>query len=126
MLADVREALRLTRSGGVVCGDDLERQIGEDDAARGIEGVCEAQALRDDGVDAKRLEDGRWYHPGVTRAVAEVLGRVSCWDGYWVVECTDEGVRDIALAPGNVFVPLHFGPNEILRLRAPAAAWTTA
>ena len=72
-------------------------------------------------VDAL-IDDGG----AIARTVAEVLGRVSCWDGYWVVECTDEGVRDIALAPGNVFVPRHFGPNEIRRLRAPAAAWTTA
>jgi len=123
---DLREALRVTSEGGVVCGDDLERQIGPDDALRGIEGISIDQALADDGVDAKLLSRNRWYHPGVTRAVAEVLGRVSAWDGYWAVERTESGLRDIALEKGHVFVPRHFGPAEERRLSISAAGWTAA
>lgn len=126
VLVDLREALRVTRAGGIVCGDDLERQIGDDDVARGIEGVSLDEVVRDDGTDTKLLPRERWYHPGVTRAVDEVLGRVSAWDGYWAVERTAEGVRDVALAPGRVFVPRHFGPEATRRLRVPAASWSVA
>ncbi len=125
VLDDLREAVRLTALGGILCGDDLERQIGESDAARGIEGVSEEEVLRDGGTDTKLLENDGFYHPGVTRAVAEVLGRVPCWDGFWAVERTADGVCDLALAPGEPFVPGHFGPGERLRIQAPAAAWTS-
>jgi predicted O-methyltransferase YrrM len=71
--SDIAQAMRITRPGGVVCGDDLERQRHE-----------VSDALYADAV-ASGEDDIHGFHPGVTRAVAEHFGPVPAWDGFWAV-----------------------------------------
>lgn len=75
--ADIEQALRLVRPGGVVCGDDLECQRHE------MSNACYETAISRDS-DYVTL-DGNSFHPGVSRAVAEQFGRVPAWDGFWAV-----------------------------------------
>ena len=73
--ADIAGALVILRRGGVVCGDDLERQL------------CEIEDLdRHDTAAASGLDYLDGYHPGVTQAVGELFGRVWCRDGFWMVD----------------------------------------
>jgi predicted O-methyltransferase YrrM len=71
--SDIAQSIRITRPGGVVCGDDLERQRHElpDDL------YADAFASGEDFIHG--------FHPGVTRAVAEHFGPVPAWDGFWAV-----------------------------------------
>lgn len=73
--ADIAGALTILKRGGVMCGDDLERQL------------CEIEDLdRHDTAVASDLDYIDGYHPGVTQAIAEHFGRVWCRDGFWMVE----------------------------------------
>ena len=93
VLADLRDGARLVSVGGVVCGDDLERQLAE----------CPAESLQaaiQSNVDfLEGPEAGTGYHPGVTAAVAEVFGRVPVWHGFWALQRTPDGwqVPDIGI-----------------------------
>jgi predicted O-methyltransferase YrrM len=77
---DLDQARRLVREGGLLCGDDLELQLHEIDAD-----FARASAHEDYVRDPKT---GQMYHPGVTLAVAEKLGTVSAFDGFWVMRKT--------------------------------------
>jgi predicted O-methyltransferase YrrM len=72
--SDIEQALRLVRTPGVVCGDDLECQRHE------ISNACYETAISKD-LDYITL-DGNGFHPGVTRAGAEQFGPVPAWDGF--------------------------------------------
>lgn len=73
--ADIAGALIVLKRGGVVCGDDLERQL------------CEIEDLgRHDAAATSALDYVDGYHPGVTQAVGELFGRVWCRDGFWMVD----------------------------------------
>lgn len=68
---DLRAAVKLVKDGGILCGDDLEKQFG--DETFNPEHAAANQH--------REFTDG--YHPGVTLAVYEVLGRVWCEYGVW-------------------------------------------
>lgn len=101
----VRTDLSLARSlvslGGVLCGDDLEKQLFEVDA-----NACYAK--RDEGY-VPDPATGVSFHPGVTLAVHEVLGRVSEREGFWAIQRTaldafapfDLSGPEIPQAPGH-------------------------
>ena len=76
---DIQQAKRLLRDGGVICGDDLERQASElpaDELSQSIAG----------GRDYVYSEASRsHYHPGVTGAVGREFEAVGVWDGFWAV-----------------------------------------
>jgi predicted O-methyltransferase YrrM len=76
---DIQQAKRLLRGGGVICGDDLERQSSEvsaDELSQAIAG----------GRDYVYSEASRsHYHPGVTAAVGREFDSVGVWDGFWAV-----------------------------------------
>ena len=74
---DIAHAKRLVRDGGIVCGDDLELQVHECDAA-----ALARDRHLDDGVEPT---SGRPYHPGVTAAVDEHFGRVRPHIGLWAM-----------------------------------------
>ena len=100
--ADLKNTPPLIREGGIICGDDLELQLAaidvhyaEDNAA--IDYVCDPKT-------------GKWYHPGVTLAVAESLGEVSVWEGFWAMRKTGPTWSRIVaerLDRGDVRVPPH-------------------
>lgn len=73
-LDDMREAKRLLRPGGLICGDDLDMMPRAD--------LIEiARANKD--KDLVVLPDGTGFHPGVMLAVAEEFQDINCENGFW-------------------------------------------
>lgn len=104
VLFDLQQAKRLVRSGGIICGDDLEIQLSDLDAAE-VE------------VAAERRQDYVWssvrsgsYHPGVTLAVGLEFGRVSEWEGFWAVRYSDAGPLPLTLNLIESMLPEHLSP----------------
>ena len=83
--ADIENAKRLIRVGGVVCGDDLARQLPSVDGGHHRRQI----ALKNQFTNAEN--DGEGYHPGVTQAVWEHFGQVSNPLGLWAVQKTKDG-----------------------------------
>lgn len=78
--SDMIQARRLVHDSGIICGDDLEKQIETEDEF--------------DTVFRYRFKDHvGGYHPGVTAAVKETFGRVHMIDGFWWIknEVKDNG-----------------------------------
>jgi Methyltransferase domain len=75
---DIEKSLPLVSRGGVICGDDLERQLPEV-----LGTVFHSEALRT-GEEFIAPDGGPGYHPGVTQAVHDLFGEVPCYDGLWV------------------------------------------
>lgn len=88
VLNDLRNAAPLVRPDGILCGDDLELQLAEVDAE-----ICIARSDSDFTVDPRSHES---FHPGVTRAVAEFLGEVSVWEGFWAMRKRGAGWEILA------------------------------
>jgi hypothetical protein len=86
-VCDVRNAVSLIREGGILCGDDLEAQLYELNGLNRHKMALVANADYIAHVETGQgLIDG--YHPGVTQAVAEIIGPVSCFEGLWAVKRT--------------------------------------
>jgi SAM-dependent methyltransferase len=64
MKRDMLNARRVLRNGGILCGDDLHRELHE------VEDM-----ERHNYAIAKGIEHSGDYHPGITQAVDEVFGR---------------------------------------------------
>ncbi len=112
--ADLTQGIRLLRDGGILCGDDLELQWHE---------VDQEQTVRYSGSDAVfDPSKGQTYHPGVTRAVGERLGRVACYFGFWAAQKTGEAFRGIDLGASSTFVPGHLAEHYAAEAEAAAAA----
>ena len=75
---DIHMSKELVREGGVICGDDLEKQVHEI-----IDHTMFNSALGR-GLDGVRDDDNVGYHPGVTLAVFEEFGRIETFEGLWV------------------------------------------
>ncbi len=88
---DLRNSASLVVEGGLLCGDDLERQLHEIDADY-------ARAAGDrDYVEDPRTGDS--YHPGVAVAVADFFGgAVSCFDGFWAMRKRGQDWEPVQLA----------------------------
>jgi predicted O-methyltransferase YrrM len=76
VIYDVQQAKRLVRSGGIICGDDLEIQARD---------LTEEKIQADvaSGLDYTSHWSTGYYHPGVTAAVAKELDHVEQQDGFW-------------------------------------------
>lgn len=97
---DLEWACRLTQVGGIVCGDDLELQLGDVDAA-----FARAHADVDFPTDPRT---GTQYHPGVTLAVGERFGQVANFLGFWGVRKTGEtSYEPLSLANAPLVIPGH-------------------
>ena len=104
-VADLSHATRLIRPGGILCGDDLELQQEEVDPE-------EHRAALTLGRDYVWAESARaHYHPGVTEAVARVVGRVFVWNGFWAAQRTERGMAADRLGAGGV-ARSHRGGNS--------------
>jgi len=103
---DLNLARCLVRPGGILCGDDLEKQFFEVDA-----GACHAN--RDEGFVPDPVT-GSSFHPGVTLAVHEVLGRVSERDGFWAAQrnALDSFIPFDLVSPEIPQVPGHFSRHR--------------
>lgn len=73
VLSDIKISKKLLKDGGVLCGDDLELQMHE----------CDESVVRGN-LDKDFIIEG--FHPGVTAAVWDVLGRVECKNSVWWVK----------------------------------------
>jgi len=99
--ADIHDAKRLIRDGGIICGDDLELQRTDLDE-------CEhrmAVALTKDFVHSPKADTN--YHPGVTEAVAVEFGEVSSWEGVWATRKLGSQWARVELNPAAVQIPDH-------------------
>jgi predicted O-methyltransferase YrrM len=101
VVTDLAEGRRLVAEGGLLCGDDLEQQLTEVDEAYLRDNID-----RDAVVDPKNRKP---YHPGVTLAVAEAMGPVSSYTGFWAMRREGEGFVPVDLAGASPFLPAHFG-----------------
>lgn len=101
VVADLTEGRRLVAEGGLLCGDDLELQMAEVD-----EGHLRTNLDRDSVVDPQARAP---YHPGVTLAVAEVMGPVSSYTGFWAMRREGDAFVPVDLAGASPFLPGHFG-----------------
>jgi tetratricopeptide (TPR) repeat protein len=107
--ADIREATRLVREGGFLCGNDLELQADEcnlDHARRNP---------RADFITDPR--SGTPFHPGVTVAVHDILGRVSAYNGFWIMARTEAGFVRVDLANCEAVLPSHWPRRLIDEMR---------
>ena len=101
VVRDVREAKRLILDGGIICGDDLEIQADE------LPSQALLQAV-ETGLDYTKCDiDERFFHPGVTAAVAEELGPVSVWQGYWAIRFVSGQTENIVLDLASTNLPAH-------------------
>lgn len=86
---DLQLSAPLVVDGGVLCGDDLEAQLGD---------VSEEDCLADSREDYA-CRNGVHYHPGVTLAVGQFFKRrVSAWDGFWAMRRRENGWDSVDLA----------------------------
>ncbi len=86
VVGDILMAKKLLASGGILCGDDLEKQVHEVDLDILQKGVEEG---RDTIVSG---EKGYSFHPGVTLAVNEAIGEVSSYAGLWLMVNQEDGL----------------------------------
>jgi predicted O-methyltransferase YrrM len=97
--SDLLQALRLIRVGGIVCGDDLELQRDDIHPSEHRAGL----ASRQDFFWAASANS--YYHPGVTEAVARLIGPVHVWNGFWAVRRGQSGWEWLEFEPGEL--PAH-------------------
>jgi tetratricopeptide (TPR) repeat protein len=109
VLADLRDSDRVLKEGGFVCGDDLELQSGDCDMD-----FARANIAQDFVVDPRAR---RPFHPGVTLAVAEIYGRVSAYDGFWIMQKHEGGYRPVEMKDATGVLPLHWPAAAIDLLR---------
>ncbi len=90
VFSDLTNADRLLKDGGILCGDDLELQLG--DLGRAGDGDIPATDVAMDPATH------RIYHPGVAVAVDRFFGRrITCYDGFWVVRKRGADFEDVVL-----------------------------
>lgn len=101
VIQDISMVIPLIKDGGVFSGDDLELQLNECDPAFLTEDKEE-----DCVIDPKT---GVAFHPGVTRAVGEVFGKVSSWEGHWAMKKTANRWEKINLSfsEEEIVIPDH-------------------
>ena len=108
---DIREAKRLLRDGGVICGDDLEVEasaLSEDELQKAI-------ASNRDYVSSEIPPCS--YHPGVTGAVAKEFPAVAVWNGFWAVRRSRARWAPAALDLTGLHMPDHLeAPSGVCRL----------
>lgn len=111
VLNDIVHSIDVLECGGIICGDDLEIQADQ---------ISEPVLLTHSEIGtgwAVNPQTGDGYHSGVTRAVAETLGTVSSWHGFWAVKDTEIGwdLIDFESIEAPVPPPLMQYNNEGLK-----------
>jgi predicted O-methyltransferase YrrM len=100
---DIEASLPLLKNGGILCGDDLDLSVDQCDPEY-------AKANRDaqPAIDPKT---GRAFHPGVTLAVSDTLGKVANYSGFWAVTVDEGRATPLALDGASGFIPRHLDPQ---------------
>jgi len=84
VLEDIVSSMPLVRHGGILCGDDFDRQYSE------VAGKSHIKALQD-GLPFTLSDEGSGYHPGITQAVYDVFRHnVSCYGRLWAKRKIDD------------------------------------
>jgi len=96
---DIENSILHLKDGGFLCGDDLEIQVNPSNHDL----IKNAIAQRDDWAIDRETETG--FHPGVSQAVAECLGPVSCWYGFWAVQKIGSSFKNIDLSKVEAPIP---------------------
>ena len=104
VLNDITESERLLRLGGIICGDDLELQLKQCDQE-----FARMNTQSDYIKDPRSRKD---FHPGVTMAVGEFFGDVSCFSGFWAMRLTSNGYEKISFAEAKGLRLLNYWPQE--------------
>jgi hypothetical protein len=60
---------------------------------------------------------GTMFHPGVTLAVGEFFGEVSCYHGFWIVQKSRVGYYPVSLKDAVGVLPRHWTPSDVNQLR---------
>lgn len=105
VLHDIQQSIRLVAEGGIICGDDLEVQAHECHP-KVFELDPNLDLVQDSSIDVS-------FHPGVTRAVADMFGEVSSWDGFWAMQKRQNDWLPLSLE-GIPFRPPPHIPEEML------------
>lgn len=103
VVIDIENSKDLVREGGLLCGDDLEAQVGEV-PAEALTTETDADIVQVDGIGN--------VHPGVSLAVAETLGRVSTENGFWFMRRVGAAFEQLTLDASRAFIPGHIGARE--------------
>lgn len=101
VLYDLQQAKRLVKSGGLICGDDLELLKSE------IDPNAHQVALEKDLDFVADPRSGIKYHPGVTEAIAAIFNDVWQKYGFWCVERSGEQWSAPAFQAGHLEIPMH-------------------
>lgn len=101
VLYDLQQAKRLVKSGGLICGDDLELLKSE------IDPNAHQVALEKDLDFVADPRSGIKYHPGVTEAIAAIFNDVWQKHGFWCVERSGERWSAPAFQAGHLEIPTH-------------------
>lgn len=87
---DLQHYSKLVKTGGILCGDDLELQ--PDDVNQSF-----ALAHKEENYIVEPRTK-QYFHPGVNVGIWETFGgRVSMWDGFWALRKTANGWEKIEL-----------------------------
>ena len=102
VLADLEAGTRLVRKGGFLCGDDLERQLHEVDAAHARANI--GHHVTED----PKTKQG--YHVGVTLAVADFFGgEVTNFNGFFAMRrAGDRQFERVDIGKGRTVIPKHW------------------
>ncbi|MCK4795559.1 MAG: class I SAM-dependent methyltransferase [Desulfobacteraceae bacterium] len=101
--ADIREAKRIVKDGGIICGDDLEKQ--RDELPRRLVDPESEEYLDPVSLDYSAISDGKaaghetGCHYGVTMAVWDEFGHVSALEGVWAVRRVGTCFEQVILKP---------------------------
>jgi predicted O-methyltransferase YrrM len=101
VLYDLQQAKRLVRSGGVICGDDLELLKSQ------VDSNAHQVVLQKDTDFVVDPRTGVRYHPGVTESIAVMFDGVWQEQGLWCVQCSGEEWNIPAFPVSNLEIPTH-------------------
>lgn len=116
VIIDIENSKVLVREGGLLCGDDLEAQVGEV-PLEALTTEIDADIVHVDGIGN--------VHPGVSLAVAETLGRVSAENGFWFMRRAGAKFEQLTLDASRAFIPGHLGARERQYIISDIAAGNT-
>lgn len=89
-IEDINNCIPLVKTGGVICGDDLDLQLNQVDPDF-------AKANKDIDSTVVDKKSSLIYHPGVTLAVHEVFGQVSVKNTFWAMRKDPSGWKPVNL-----------------------------
>lgn len=107
--SDIDISKGLIAEGGILCGDDLEKQYDDVDPKIVEEGIRKNKdyILLDDKVSG--------FHPGVTMAVHQAIGKSSMIGCVWFMQCVGDELIQISDIEVERIVPeelLIFSPKD--------------